>query len=431
MTHKSTAQNSPKKKQALNAIRTLEDAGFPSRLAGGCVRDELLGIQPKDFDIATAALPEEIIRVFEKQSKKILPTGIEHGTLTLILGKTQIEITTLRYDVKTDGRRAEVQFTDSFKEDAARRDFTVNALTQDINGKIYDYFGGQNDLQAMKLVFVGDPKTRIQEDYLRILRLFRFWSTYKLSPTDAGLEAVASYKSGLKGLSQERITSEIMRTLPGKWLSAPLTSMMQLGVLEEILPEASIIPDDINLLSRNLVDLTEHDLSLARLASLFSPWLPTPHIRSLYTIAQKLRLSNRDAQLFSHSVAKFKELPDQKSDTATILEFIDELENACGIHSFSRFFSKLWDFLLPFLPSNEKPVFTERLKHLKSMEVEKGHIRMAPLPVTGQDLISELCIQPGPQIGAALHWLKREYRNRDGFDRQTAIELYREHIKPN
>ena len=161
-------------KDALKVLRSLEAAGYAARLAGGCVRDRLLGITPADYDIATGAEPGVVLQHFRTEGRTTVPTGIDHGTITVVMPSGPIEVTTLRKDVATDGRHAQVAFGKSFSDDAQRRDFTINAMFEDADGRIYDEAGGQADLQAKVLRFVGEASIRIREDYLRILRLFRF-----------------------------------------------------------------------------------------------------------------------------------------------------------------------------------------------------------------------------------------------------------------
>jgi poly(A) polymerase len=167
-----------------------------------------------DIDIATDIVPEKIIDIFSKSDFKAIPTGIDHGTVTIVVDKKNYEITTLRKDIKTDGRHAEVEFSNDFEEDAARRDFTINSLSYDINTcEIFDYFGGIEDLKNKVVRFIGDPNIRIKEDYLRILRFFRFSCFYSDSIDSDGLRACKSNIDGLKILSKERIKSELEKIL--------------------------------------------------------------------------------------------------------------------------------------------------------------------------------------------------------------------------
>ena len=198
-------------KAAHLVLKALEKAGFEGRLAGGCVRDRLLGKTPLDFDIATTATPEEVCNIFKQKDFKTIPTGIDHGTITVVYKSIALEITTLRKDVATDGRRATVAFGSSFEEDAMRRDFTINALFENHQGEIFDYNGGRKDLKERKLVFVGVAEDRIKEDYLRILRFFRFWAQLEFTPDADALKAIEKLYEGISIVSVERITQEMLK----------------------------------------------------------------------------------------------------------------------------------------------------------------------------------------------------------------------------
>ncbi|HET9352447.1 MAG TPA: CCA tRNA nucleotidyltransferase, partial [Sphingomicrobium sp.] len=163
---------------AAEVMRALTAEGDQARFVGGCVRDALVGRPIRDIDIATPLSPQRVTELLHKTGLKAVPTGIDHGTVTAVADKTGVEVTTLRRDVETDGRRAKVEFTDDWQADAARRDLTINALSADATGKVHDYFGGLDDLGAGRVRFVGDPKQRIVEDYLRLLRFFRFHADY-------------------------------------------------------------------------------------------------------------------------------------------------------------------------------------------------------------------------------------------------------------
>jgi poly(A) polymerase len=204
------------------------------------VRDTLLGLDVKDIDMATTLLPEQTQAALEAAGIKQVPTGIAHGTITAVLPGGPVEITTLRRDVTTDGRHATVAFSQEWREDAARRDFTINALYADPRTlAVSDYFGGLADLATRTVRFIGDPEQRIREDYLRILRYFRFQARFGSLPADAASQAAcAALAPGMKGLSRERIASELMNLLALPDPSPTLATMAGLGVLGDVLPEA-------------------------------------------------------------------------------------------------------------------------------------------------------------------------------------------------
>ena len=217
----------------------LEAAGLRALFVGGCVRNALLGVPVADVDIATDARPETVTRLAEAAGLRVVPTGIEHGTVTVIAGGVPHEVTTFRRDVETDGRRAVVAFADDVTEDAARRDFTMNALYADVRGNVIDPLGGLPDLVARRLRFVGDAHQRIREDYLRILRFFRFHAHY--GDPDQGMDAEALAASaelaeGVDGLSRERIGSEIRKLLAAPDPAPAVAAMAQAGVLARVLP---------------------------------------------------------------------------------------------------------------------------------------------------------------------------------------------------
>ncbi len=213
-----------------------------ARFVGGCVRNALLGEAVADYDIATTIAPHDVAALLKSAKISVHETGLAHGTLTAVVDGTVYEITTLRRDVSTDGRRATIAFTDDWTEDAKRRDFTINALYADLDGKVYDPTGqGLDDIKVPKIRFVGNARGRIEEDYLRILRFFRFNAWYgqdKAMDAD-GLTACRELKAGLKTLSSERIWSELKKLLSAPAPFRTVNVMSVNGILETLLPEAS------------------------------------------------------------------------------------------------------------------------------------------------------------------------------------------------
>ena len=221
--------------------------GGEARVAGGAVRNALLGEPIGDIDIATTLQPQEIMMAFKTAGLSVHPTGIEHGTVTVVVDHKPYEITTLRRDVKTDGRRAVVAFTDNWKEDALRRDFTINGLYCDAAGKIHDYVNGYADILRKRIIFVGAPQARIKEDNLRILRFFRFLAAYeKMTADPASLAACVRLKRGLLGLSAERIAREMFKLLVGPKAVPVLKLMAKHNVLKLIVSHT----DEFRVLSR-------------------------------------------------------------------------------------------------------------------------------------------------------------------------------------
>lgn len=259
-----------------------------ARFVGGAVRNALLRQPVSDIDLATPLTPDEVTKRLQAANINAVPTGIEHGTVTAIANGKSFEVTTLRRDVATDGRRATVAFTTDWKEDAARRDFTMNALYASADGEIFDYFGGLADLEAGRVRFVGDATTRIREDYLRILRLFRFHAWYGKGEIDKdALHAAAAEKAGIAQLSGERIAKEMLRLLAAENPVPVLRLMASSGILAEILPG--------NLQILRLERLAQIDANnfftpdpILRLAALLSD------AAMANAVADRLKLSNAD-----------------------------------------------------------------------------------------------------------------------------------------
>jgi len=208
------------------------------RFVGGSVRDTLLGIPVSDVDLATPLAPQRVVELLRAAGIRAVPTGIDHGTITAVLESGPVEVTTLRRDVSTDGRRATVAFTDDWREDAARRDFTINALYADpLTGEIFDYFGGLADLEARHVRFIGDPLERIAEDHLRILRFFRFLARFGDQADPVGLDACTARAKDLMALSRERIRDELLKLLVARDAVRVVRLMIERGIFEPVLPE--------------------------------------------------------------------------------------------------------------------------------------------------------------------------------------------------
>ncbi len=222
----------------VSALETVE-AGS-ARFVGGCVRNTLMGRPVADIDIATKLVPERVIEALEAAGIRAIPTGIEHGTVTAVAGGTPFEITTLRRDIETDGRRAVVTFTRDWAEDAGRRDFRLNALYARLDGRVYDPVdGGLADALAGRVIFIGDPDQRLREDFLRILRFFRFNAWYGAKIDAEGLAACDRQKNGLRQIAAERVWKELKRLLEAPDPVAALVAMAQSGVIGEVLPSLS------------------------------------------------------------------------------------------------------------------------------------------------------------------------------------------------
>ena len=272
-------------------LAALSEGGEEARIAGGAIRNALLGAAVTDIDIATTTLPEETMRRAKAAGFKPVPTGIEHGTVTVVAGGRPFEVTTLRADIETFGRHARVAFGRDWEADAERRDFTMNALYAEADGTIVDLVGGLADIANRTLRFIGDPEARIREDFLRVLRFFRFFAWYGKGRPDAeGLKACARLKDGVKQLSAERAWSELKKLLSAPDPSRALLWMRQAGVLGTVLPEGEKWGiDAIHALTKTEADMGWTPDPLSRLEAI----LP-PDAARMQELARRLKLSNAE-----------------------------------------------------------------------------------------------------------------------------------------
>jgi poly(A) polymerase len=273
-----------------------------TRYVGGCVRDTLLGLPVSDVDLATRLPPTEVMERLAKARIKAVPTGLAHGTVTAVVAGKPVEVTTLRRDVATDGRRATIAYTDDWRQDAARRDFTINALLADpATLEILDFFGGEADLAERRVRFIGDPLTRIAEDHLRILRFFRFFARFGAGePDPAALDACAARANDLMALSRERIADELTKLLALPEPVGAVRLMVERGILKPVLPEIGADgADRLERLVRREAEAKVPPNPLRRLAAL----LPAdPDLAA--AVAARLRLSNRSAKRLVSAAAR-------------------------------------------------------------------------------------------------------------------------------
>ncbi len=268
-------------------LRVLGEDGEEARVNGGAVRNAFLGAPVVDVDISTTARPQEVIRRLAAHDVRTVPTGVEHGTVMAVVSGKGYEVTTLRQDIDTDGRHAVVRFGRDWTRDAERRDFTMNALYCDADGFVIDPIGGMADLQAQHVRFIGDAQTRIREDFLRILRFFRFYAHYGTGrPDEAGLKACAKLKENLQHLSAERVWQELSKLLAAPDPARALLWMRTTGVLTQLLPETAnwgidLVPDLIAVER----DHGWHADGIVRLMTM----LP-PDARRLATLGERLKL---------------------------------------------------------------------------------------------------------------------------------------------
>jgi poly(A) polymerase len=269
----------------LRLFAALKAGGVEARFVGGCVRNAVLGREIDDIDMAVSALPEAVMHALNAAKIKTVPTGLKHGTVTAIVEGRPYELTTLRRDVETDGRHAVVAFTDDWQEDAARRDFTFNALYADPDGTLYDPFGGRADLARHKVRFIGNADQRIVEDRLRVMRFFRFHAWYGKPPVDgAGFQACVRNASALGGLSAERVAKELLRLLAAPDPADAIEAMSEAGALDHWLPEY-----DGTRRLRALIARESKADGLRRFAAIL------PESADATTIGKRLKLSTQQA----------------------------------------------------------------------------------------------------------------------------------------
>lgn len=387
-----------KLKEALRALTSLEGGGFQARFAGGCVRDRLMGVAPVDFDVATSAKPPEVMRHFQALGMRTAPTGLDHGTVSLLMPAGPVEITTLRIDVATDGRHAKVEYGDSFEQDAARRDFTINAMSEDARGVVYDYFSGQQDLKAKVLRFVGDAPKRIAEDYLRIMRFFRFTARLGFAPAAGTLEAIRAGKDGLKQISQERITSELLKTCAAPYAAKGLQLMIDAGIYAQVLPE---LPPRLPPTLPAFAGLAPDKRGIAAFAALLlEADVLSPKEAKL--LGERLKLAGVDQKLLAFVAEAPTKLFTLGPSPADSLGFVDQTEAAAGPGAFPLLFHPLLSARKALQPA---------LARVERDEARSGHRRQAALPLDGNAVKKVLKLKDGPELGQVLERLKRAYRN--------------------
>lgn len=354
------------------------------RFVGGCVRDTLAGRPVSDIDLATPDPPASVLQLLERARIKAVPTGLHHGTITAVVEDTPIEITTLREDVETFGRHARVAFTDDWRADAARRDFTFNALSASPQGQLFDYFGGLADLQAGRVRFVGDPAVRIKEDYLRILRFFRFQAHFgRVPPDPATLRVIAARVEKLDALSGERLRSELMKLLSAFDPRPALRAMAKCRVLDHLLPRGA------GLGGLEALIVLEAPLDpLLRLAAL----LPQTS-EAVEQTAQRLRLSNKERRrLLALAV------PGLPVEAAWPAKRLREASYRLGAAEVAAL---LWLSAARQLAQGDKPdraQLEQALALLESWQAPR-------FPLAGPDLTGR-GLPPGPELGDLLRELE-------------------------
>jgi poly(A) polymerase len=362
-------------------MEALTQDGGAARFVGGAVRNALLERAVSDIDIATPLVPDDVVRRLEAAGIAAHPTGIEHGTITAVANGKHFEVTTLRRDVSTDGRRAVVAYTDDWAEDARRRDFTINALYAAQDGELFDYATGLADLDAGRVRFIGDAVARIREDYLRILRLFRFHAWYGKGEIDAdAVRAAASEKSGLAQLSGERIQKELLRLLEADDPAPMLRVMNATGILPALLPGALDVARLEHLAANDAANFFAPD-PVSRLAALL------PDDAALASaVADRLKLSNFDR-------ARIEDLAAAREKIVSYLSIreVRKLLYRLGAQRFR-------DRVLLGWASDPKPSNAVQWRAL--LAVGDSWTR-PPFPLTGRDVMAA-GVAEGPLVGRVL-----------------------------
>ena len=373
--------------ETAKVFAALNAEGIETRAVGGAVRDALLGLPVTEIDLATTAVPQKVMTLAREAGLKAIPTGIEHGTVTVVVDEMPFEVTTLRRDVETFGRHAKVAFTEDWEEDARRRDFTLNALYADREGIVFDPLGFYADLLEGRVRFIGDAEARIKEDYLRILRFFRFNAYYGKGPLDAsGLEASVKLREGLAQLSAERVAAEMRRLLVAPRAMRGLEALYDYGLLTEVLggvPRLDRVERLIDI--EAALDLTpDAALRLAALAVFVR--------EDAARLAERLHLSNAEQATLEHA-----------ADEGGKPVFADEASTKEALYRLGEndFRSRVLLAWASSVASTEDPHWRAIFRLPRSWE--------APVfPLRGADLV-EICTAKGPEIGELLRQLEAEW----------------------
>jgi poly(A) polymerase len=381
------------------ALNAAEPQG--TRLVGGCVRDALLGITPIDIDLATQLLPEQVIAACDAAGIRTIPTGIAHGTITAMIDGKPFEITTLRKDVATDGRHAQVAFTDDWHADAMRRDFTMNALYLDSEGYIYDPTGqGVADAKAGNVVFVGDPDARILEDHLRILRYFRFTARFaKAVPKGPALAACARHAKAIDTLSVERVWSELKKILATPDPMHAMTAMAASGVLGVVLPEAKGIGDLQNLVTIETGAFLDID-PVQRLMALL------PRDTAIVSaLSERLKLSN----------AETDRLTAWANDQTRLVSFLSARDVRAALYWMGN--DVYLDRVRLAWASDPEP---RRTTQWRTMIAFEGGFVAPKFPIDGSQVIAAGA-RRGPAVGAILAEVERWWVENDFIDDDLSV----------
>jgi poly(A) polymerase len=371
-------------------LATLNGTGEETRIVGGAVRNALLGRAISDVDFATTATPETVKARAEAAGLRVLPTGIEHGTLTILVDGAAFEVTTLREDVETHGRHATVRFGRDFRADAERRDFTINALSVGADGAVHDYVGGLADLRAQRVAFIGDPATRIREDFLRILRFFRFHAEYGQGPLDrAGFAAALREREGLSILSRERIRVEFLKLLRARRAVEVIRELSDAGFAERVL--GGVV--EAGRLAR--VDAFERIEAQSRDPVRRLAGLAVMVAEDVERLQERFRLSNAEHDRLA---AYARVLAAARSRGGQIGE--GEMRRLVAEFGLGPVFD-----VCAAIAGEPRPQFLPEGRHTLQ-RYRSGEVAIASFPLRGADLLAR-GIAKGPEIGERLERARR------------------------
>ena len=356
-----------KNKKVLRLFKVVERHGGVVRFVGGAVRDALKGIEGSDLDFATNLSPDELVEACTEEGLKTVAIGIKYGTVGVMIDDSLVEVTSLRKDIKTDGRHAEVEFTDNWEEDASRRDLTINAVYADEKGNVFDYYNGIEDLEKGVVRFIGSANQRIKEDYLRILRFFRFYSMFGVGePDKKAVEACAENAENLKNLAMERIKEEMLKILLTKNAVKTIEVMQNNNIMSYIMPDAKYL-DSLDFIKKLVNGRVLENKALLYLFTMYQPDVPFAE-----NLAQRLKFSKKERQKFVSWA----------EEDITLNQLLEDKSRLCLAYEYGKEFCL--EKLLLITARNKEP-----LPNFWGLYDAIEHMEVPTFPLRGQDLVDK------------------------------------------
>ncbi len=354
-----------KNKKIFRLFKVVEKHGGVVRFVGGAVRDALKGIEGSDLDFATNLSPDELVEACTEEGLKTVAIGIKYGTVGVMIDDSLVEVTSLRKDIKTDGRHAEVEFTDNWEEDASRRDLTINAVYADEKGNVFDYYNGIDDLEKGVVRFIGSATQRVKEDYLRILRFFRFYSMFGVGePDKKAVEACAENAENLKNLPMERIKDEMLKILLTKNAVKTIEIMQENNIMSYIMPQAKYL-DSLDFIKKLVNGRTLANKALLYLFTMYQPDVPFAE-----NLAQRLKFSKKERQKFVSWA----------EEDVTLNQLLDDKSRLHLAYEYGKEFCL--EKLLLITARNKEP-----LPNFWGLYDAIEHMEVPTFPLRGQDLV--------------------------------------------